>query len=360
MRRLESLRHRTRRLGSWMFSSRWTFMRSLRFRLMLQIVLALGAMTALSGCMLTRPDSGPTFSLVEEHLVPENRTAQYALLPVFIPIGTVAALTDAAIVHPAMILEDTASDTQDVLWSHFRWDEAYMTECAALPWRVAATPIFFSGMWLGRVLFEIPGDVSRLHDADSPEAQALRDKEAGIIAEAKELMAAGNPDEALKLLIANQTVDWSRPQEEQQEYVLLMFRAALDGKRYEVFEELMRGPYFQHTATPEFGGMIDELLASESPYARSVAYGWRIDVKQGQPEDARAILHQMLNDESEVVRALALQRIQPWSYSRESMGPELETDLERIKTGDASAYNRDKAAAVLRQVLEGTSNPSGF
>lgn len=326
----------------------------LRSQFTFQLLLSICALPALTGCMLTRPDSGPTFRFVEDHLVPENRTAQYALLPVFIPVGTVAALTDAAIVHPAMILEDTASDTRNALWRGFDWDTKYMTECAALPWRAAATPLFFSGMWLGRVLFEIPGDVSRLHDADSPEARELREKEARIIAEARELMAAGKPDEALKLLIANQTVDWSRPQEEQREYVLLMFRAALDGGRYEVFEELMRGPYFQHTATPEFGGMVDEMLASESPYARSVAYAWRIDVKQGQPEDARAILHQMLNDKSDVVRALALQRIQPWSYSRESMGPELEADLERIKARDASAYNREKAAAVLRQVLETT------
>jgi hypothetical protein len=307
---------------------------------------------ALTGCMLTRPDSGPTFRFVEDHLVPENRTAQYALLPVFIPVGTAAALTDAAIVHPAMIIEDTASRTRRALWRGFDWDTKYMTESAALPWRAVATPIFFSGMWLGRVLFEIPNEADRLRDAESPEAQELRDKEARIIAEAKDLMAAGQPDEALKLLIENQTVDWSRPQGEQQEYVLLMFRAALDGKRYEVFEELMRGPYFQHTATPEFGGMIDEMLASESPYARSVAYGWRIDQKMGQPEDTREILHRMLNDESEVVRALGLQRIQPWSYSRESMGPELQADLERMKAGDASAYNRDKAAAVLRQMLE--------
>jgi hypothetical protein len=303
--------------------------------------------------MLTRPDSGPTFRYVEDHLVPENKTAQYLLLPVFIPVGAVAALTDAAIVHPLTILDDTAHNTGRALWRNLHWDDAYMTESAALPWRALATPLYFAGEWTGRVLFEIPEAADEARRRSSPEAAEQRENEARVIAEARELLDAGLPDEALKLLIANQTIDWSRPQDEQQEYVLLMFRAALNGGRYEVFEELMRGPYFYHTATPEFGGMIDEMLASESPYARSLAYGWRIDTRLGRtPDEARGVLRRMLNDESDVVRALALQRIQPWSYSRESMGAELVADLERMKTDDPSAYNRDKAAAVLRQLLD--------
>ena len=45
--------------------------------------LALGS----SGCMLLRPETGPTFSYVNDHLVPDDEALQTVLLPVFFPIG---------------------------------------------------------------------------------------------------------------------------------------------------------------------------------------------------------------------------------------------------------------------------------
>jgi hypothetical protein len=306
----------------------------------------------LTGCMLTRPDSGPTFRFVEERLVPESPVAQYALLPIFIPVGAAAALTDAAIVHPVSILGDTAKNTRRVLWRNLRWDDAYMTECAALPWRALATPLYFTGEWTSRVLFEIPDTAEAERRRTAPEAVKLRETEARVMAEAREFLDAGNPDEALKLLIANQTVDWSRPQEEQQEYILMIFHAALEGGRYEVFEEFVRGPYFLVTVTPEFNAMVETMSRSESPYARAVALGWWADAGERSGKPFKEVLKFMLSDESDVVRAQGLARIQPWSYSRRSLGPELLVILEQIASDDSSSYNREKAAAVLRQMLE--------
>lgn len=319
-------------------------------RLLLPTLALLGALP-LSGCMLTRPQSGPTFSFVEEHLVPENRTAQYLLLPVFIPIGTAAALTDALVVHPAMIVDDVASDTHDALWDNLRWDETYMTESAALPWRTAATPVFFTGDFVGRVLFEIPRDAETIAATED-----RREAEARLMAEARALLDEGKPGEALALLVQNHEPDWSRPQEEQQDYVLLIFRAALAAGRYERFEEYMRGPYYTVTATPEFKAMLETLAKSESPLARSVAFGWWVDQGKTAERDPLDVLHLMLNDESEAIRAQGLARIQPWLFQEGAPNPDLSVDLERIAESDASVFNREKAAAVLRQQADQASN----
>lgn len=312
------------------------------------------AAAPLSGCMLTRPDSGPAFRYVQDNLVPENRTAQYALLPVFIPVGAAAALTDAAVIHPVMIIGETAEDTGDALWSNMKWDEQYMTESAALPWRAVFTPVFFAGMWTGRVLFEIPYEADRLRAEGGPDAEARAEERTRVMTEAQALMDAGKAEEALKLLIENQDIRWEVPGAEQQAYVLMIFRAALDSGRFEIFEEFSSGPYFQVRMTEEFNGLLEEMIASENPYARGVAYGWKADsVTRGEGyHAARNVLHQMLSDESEAVRALGLLRFRPWTWSRDSLGPQLFTKLDHIRANDASEWNREKAAAVLRQLIE--------
>lgn len=323
-------------------------------------LLALGA-PALTGCMLTRPDSGPAFQAVQDHLVPENRTAQYLLLPVFIPVGAAAAITDAAVIHPVMIIGDTAEDTGDMLWDNMKWDEQYMTESAALPWRAVATPVFFSGMWVGRVLFEIPREAQREIAEDPTEYAELGKRQTEVMTEARELMDNDRAEEALKLLIENQEINWANPREEQQAYVLMIFRAALESGRYEIFEEFAHGPYFQVRQSKGFAELLDRMIASDNPYARAVAYGWQADsaVRARGHQAARDVLHQMLNDESEAVRSLGLLRFRPWTWSRESLGPELLADLEEIKANDPSAYNREKAAAVMRQLLEEEEAPRG-
>jgi hypothetical protein len=304
--------------------------------------------------MLTRPDSGPAFRYVQDNMIPENRTAQYALLPVFIPVGAAAALTDAVIIHPLSIIGETADDTGDALWKRMDWDGQYMTEAAALPWRAVLTPVFFAGMWTGRVLFEIPNEADRLRAANSPEEEERAKLEADLIAKATKLIEMGEAENALKLLIANQDVNWANPAGQQSEYVLLIFRAALDCGRYEIFEEFAVGPYYQATQSKEFAALLDEMVASENPYARGVALGSQADqaTRMRGDQDARDILVKMLNDESAAVRALGLLRFRPWSWSRSSLGPELLATLEAIKDDDPSEWNREKGAAVMRQLLE--------
>lgn len=331
------------------------------FRRLTLVLMAVLAAAPLSGCMLTRPDSGPAFRYVQDHLVPENRTAQYVLLPVFIPLGAAAALTDAAVIHPVMIIDDTAEETANSLWSNMKWDEQYMTESAALPWRTVATPLFFSGMWVGRVLFEIPDEFRQTVAEDPTDYAELAKNQAEVMSRAQALMDTGEAEEALKLLIANQEINWANPREEQQDYVLMIFRAAMESGRYEIFEEFAHGPYFQVRMTDEFDELLDAMLASENPYARGVAFGWKADaaVRREGHSAARDVLHRMLSDEDEVVRALGLLRFRPWTWSRESLGPQLFTKLEHIKASDASTWNREKAAAVLRQLLEDDAERQG-
>ncbi|MEZ6036606.1 MAG: hypothetical protein R3F29_03945 [Planctomycetota bacterium] len=123
-------------------------------------------LAALPSCAWSNPANRPVWNAFEQHLVPDDGGLFYATLPLTVPGGLLALLTDTLIVHPAQIVDDAVDDAGE-LWieNDPDWDEAYYTEMAYLPFRVVFTPVVFAGSFVGRSLFDI----------DSGDADASRE-----------------------------------------------------------------------------------------------------------------------------------------------------------------------------------------
>ena len=126
------------------------------------LLLSLG----LSACAWSNRANRPVWNAFEEHLVPEDDAAFVATLPLTVPGGVLAILTDTFVVHPAQVVDDAADDARE-LWEHMNWSERYYTELASLPVRTVGTPVVFVGSFLGRSCF----DIDRRRSSEDVEAE---------------------------------------------------------------------------------------------------------------------------------------------------------------------------------------------
>ncbi|MCB9876947.1 MAG: hypothetical protein H6835_05010 [Planctomycetes bacterium] len=119
-------------------------------------------LAVLPSCAWSNPANRPVWNAFEQHLVPEGDGLFYATLPLTVPGGLLALLTDSFVVHPAQIVDDAFDDAGE-LWveNDPDWGDAYYTEMAFLPFRVVLTPVVFAGSFVGRSLFDIPSDDER-------------------------------------------------------------------------------------------------------------------------------------------------------------------------------------------------------
>jgi hypothetical protein len=119
------------------------------------LLLALMAL-ALPGasCAVFDSDNRRTLNLLDEHCTPEEPVAKWALAPVALPTGLLAASVDAVIVHPVNVVGDAWGDTTELLWSSH--EESSFRRAIFAPVAVIATPFVFVGDWLGRSAFAIP------------------------------------------------------------------------------------------------------------------------------------------------------------------------------------------------------------
>jgi hypothetical protein len=132
-------------------------------------------MTGFSGCAFMNRENTLLLNQVEAHLWPEDTALRVAVFPLVFPAGLAAVLIDAFVVHPALVIENAAKDTGDVLWDNWEWEDHYVTECAALPWRAVLTPLVFTSDFLVRAFFDIPPR-SALEELDEGEAKKQVDK----------------------------------------------------------------------------------------------------------------------------------------------------------------------------------------
>lgn len=107
-----------------------------------------------AGCAIFDSDNRHTLNLLDEHLTPEDAAAKWALAPIALTAGLVAASVDAVIVHPINVVGDAWGDTAELLWDSP--DESGFRRAIFAPVAVIATPFVFVGDWLGRSSFSIP------------------------------------------------------------------------------------------------------------------------------------------------------------------------------------------------------------
>lgn len=127
----------------------------------------------LVGCAWARRENRPVWTAFEENLVPTGDTAFAVALPVTVPLGLLAILTDTFVAHPLQVVDD-AADTAADMWRGIDLEHAYYREAGLLPFRALMTPVWFVGSFLGRSAF----DVGKPTDATFQQGHLKRRQEA--------------------------------------------------------------------------------------------------------------------------------------------------------------------------------------
>lgn len=140
--------------------------------------LVLLASLSTGACAWSNPTNRPVWNAFEATLVPDDATAFAVALPVTIPLGLGAILTDTFVAHPIQIA-DEAWDDAAYLWRDLPWQEHYYTQAGFAPLRAVATPALLALSFVGRSAFDLPTRASI--------AQAQADREARREAQAQDL-----------------------------------------------------------------------------------------------------------------------------------------------------------------------------
>ncbi|MCB1165490.1 MAG: hypothetical protein KDK33_05020 [Leptospiraceae bacterium] len=104
---------------------------------------------------------------VEEHMVPETQPAKLFLALIYIPVGLVAGVGDAFVLHPLRMIPYAIDDTNDALWE-FSDDTGYVTHAGSVVYRGLLSPVVFTGAWLFRSAFITDWD----EETEEPESNA--------------------------------------------------------------------------------------------------------------------------------------------------------------------------------------------
>jgi hypothetical protein len=145
------------------------------YRLLWHRLILSGALLSLSSCAWSNPDNRPVWNAFEQNVVPDGDGWFVATLPVTVPIGLGAILTDTLVAHPIQVVDDAWNDA-GLVWrdESFDFEESYYTEMAWLPFRAVWTPVAFTGSWLGRSLFDLPAHQPPLTDEERAEIEEQR------------------------------------------------------------------------------------------------------------------------------------------------------------------------------------------
>lgn len=149
----------------------------------LPLLLILLTLFFCGGCAVFNRDNTPALNLVEQHLVPADRTARLISSPLIVPIGLAAATLDMVLLHPLSVAEDAWDDTNDLLWKKLDWDHQFVTTTVLNAPRVAIMPIVFTTDLLARSSFDLSrrggdirlnkgGDKSRTNEQDADRKQS--------------------------------------------------------------------------------------------------------------------------------------------------------------------------------------------
>lgn len=108
-----------------------------------------------SGCAVFNRNNTPALNLVEQHLVPADKTVRMISSPLIVPVGLAAATLDMVVLHPLSVAGDAWDDTNELLWEDLDWDNRFVTTTVLNAPRVAAMPVLFTADFLARSSFDI-------------------------------------------------------------------------------------------------------------------------------------------------------------------------------------------------------------
>ncbi|MBU1052291.1 MAG: hypothetical protein KKC46_00495 [Proteobacteria bacterium] len=117
------------------------------------ILITLLSVVICSGCAIADKDNRRTLNLLDDKIQIESTGGKITAAPVFMPVGTVAAITDMTIVHPLVSVPKAAEDTSEVIWENPQGSD-FRQMMLLLP-KVISTPLYFTGDMILRCFFSI-------------------------------------------------------------------------------------------------------------------------------------------------------------------------------------------------------------
>lgn len=148
---------------------------------MIKYLLRLGlviSVLAVSGCAVSNRQNTPLLNEVREHAIPKNKELNLFTLPMIVLVGGCAGTVDAVVIHPALVFDDAAGDTNDILKWSARWKGHYFTQSALVIPKAVATPVVYLTAYIRRAVFDVdprPSDQACREAADLERQQKIQE-----------------------------------------------------------------------------------------------------------------------------------------------------------------------------------------
>lgn len=314
-----------------------------------------------AGCAFLNRNNTPTFNLVEKHLWPESKGAREAAFPFIFPIGFIAVMADAFIVHPATVIDDAAADTLNALWDDLDFDEKYMTEMAVLPWRTVSTPIVFVACFMGRSAFDIPARARKTRER-GVEASAMattRSQIEAAISKARALHSEGEFEAAFDELNRVAAEEIPARSDLKTEFDLLFLRTAYRVRRADIVNRILNHStlWRGNKRSGEFAAIVDEIARGDDPYLREMAISAELS-RVADWKNAHARFQQGIKDSNPIIRAKTLEALRGRRDLRSAEhSAEIQRDLEMLAASESDEYVRSAAVDWLAELKQGGPAP---
>ncbi len=145
------------------------------------------------GCAVFNRENTRALNFIEKQLIPADPIAKKLTYPLTVPVSIVAVTIDMFLLHPLFVIPDALDDTKGWLWDRMDWKNEYITMSASVIPRTVATPLAFTGSFLGRSTFDIPHH----HAAARTDKEAAEEQR--ILQQAEKALAEQRFDEAYQL-----------------------------------------------------------------------------------------------------------------------------------------------------------------
>jgi len=115
--------------------------------------LATAGMLLSNGCACFDRQNRRLLNQMDDWIHPKSITAQVALAPLSVPVGTLGLATDSAVVHPACMIPRAANDVYNLYWKPREMD--FMRKALLFIPIMVLTPPTFVSDWSARSLFDV-------------------------------------------------------------------------------------------------------------------------------------------------------------------------------------------------------------
>ncbi len=124
--------------------------------LILAVAMILAGTLILNGCSLARPEKRPISLRVASTIVPKEPGKRLMMTPILIPVGLMAIIGDALIVHPISEIDDSWRHATRYCSAGYGRPGHYVSDAASMPLRAVGLPLVLLVNYPARLLADLP------------------------------------------------------------------------------------------------------------------------------------------------------------------------------------------------------------